>query len=117
MADHLYDTIRRLVAFDTVSANSNLEAAQFLADRLESAGYVQRLRDPRDRRKVIVQLNVERLGELAPLYLGISQAMDAVFARYSDRELAIIADFATRAGRAAQEEIARLRALPPTNTA
>ena len=39
MADHLYDTIRRLVAFDTVSANSNLEAAQFLADRLESAGF------------------------------------------------------------------------------
>jgi acetylornithine deacetylase len=39
MADHLYDTIRRLVAFDTVSANSNLEAAQFLADRLDSAGF------------------------------------------------------------------------------
>jgi DNA-binding MarR family transcriptional regulator len=88
-----------------------------LVDRLEAAGYVQRARDPRDRRKVIVQLNVERLGEIAPLYQGISQAMDAVFARYSDQELAIIVDFATRAGRAAQEEIARLRALPPPSTA
>ena len=39
MADHLYDTIRRLIAFDTVSANSNIEAAQFLADRLQSAGF------------------------------------------------------------------------------
>ena len=39
MADYLYDTIRRLIAFDTVSANSNLEAAQFLADRLQSAGF------------------------------------------------------------------------------
>jgi acetylornithine deacetylase len=39
MADYLYDTIRRLVAFDTVSANSNIEAAQFLADRLDSAGF------------------------------------------------------------------------------
>ena len=39
MADYLYDTIRRLVAFDTVSANSNLEAAQFLADRLHRAGF------------------------------------------------------------------------------
>jgi acetylornithine deacetylase len=39
MADYLYDTARRLIAFDTVSANSNLEAAQFLADRLESAGF------------------------------------------------------------------------------
>ncbi len=39
MADYLYDTINRLVAFDTVSANSNLEAAQFLADRLDRAGF------------------------------------------------------------------------------
>src|SRR5262249_22165241 len=61
-----------------------------LVDRLEAAGYVQRARDPRDRRKVIVQLNVERLEEVAPLYAGISQAMDAVCARYSDQELAII---------------------------
>jgi acetylornithine deacetylase len=39
MADYLYDTIDRLVGFDTVSANSNLDAAQFLADRLQSAGF------------------------------------------------------------------------------
>jgi acetylornithine deacetylase len=39
MADHLYDTLHRLVAFDTVSANSNVTAAQFLADRLHSAGF------------------------------------------------------------------------------
>lgn len=39
MAEYLYDTIRRLIAFDTVSANSNLAAAQFLADRLAGAGF------------------------------------------------------------------------------
>jgi acetylornithine deacetylase len=39
MADYLHDIICRLVAFDTVSANSNLAAAQFLADRLQSAGF------------------------------------------------------------------------------
>lgn len=39
MTDYLYDSIRRLIAFDTVSANSNVEAAQFLADRLQSAGF------------------------------------------------------------------------------
>jgi acetylornithine deacetylase len=39
MADFLYDTIRRLIAFDTVSANSNVEAAEFLAERLASAGF------------------------------------------------------------------------------
>jgi acetylornithine deacetylase/succinyl-diaminopimelate desuccinylase-like protein len=39
MADYLYDTVRRLIAFDTVSSNSNLEAAKFLAERLEGAGF------------------------------------------------------------------------------
>jgi acetylornithine deacetylase len=39
MADLLYDDVRRLIAFDTVSAKSNLEAAEFLADRLTSAGF------------------------------------------------------------------------------
>jgi len=39
MADHLYDIIRRLIAFDTVSTTSNLEAAAFLADRLEGSGF------------------------------------------------------------------------------
>lgn len=39
MTDFLYDTIRRLIALDTVSANSNLEAAEFLADLLSSAGF------------------------------------------------------------------------------
>lgn len=46
MADLLYDDVRRLIAFDTVSAKSNLEAANFLADRLTSAGFkttVQRI--------------------------------------------------------------------------
>jgi acetylornithine deacetylase len=39
MPDYLYDTVRRLIAFDTVSSNSNLEAAKFLAERLDGAGF------------------------------------------------------------------------------
>src|SRR5258708_4264685 len=39
MHDFLYDTLRNLIAFDTVSANSNLAAAEFLADRLDGAGF------------------------------------------------------------------------------
>jgi len=45
MADHLYDTIRRLIAFDTVSANSNIQAAKFLADRLDTAGFKTTFQD------------------------------------------------------------------------
>src|SRR5262249_42209538 len=39
MADFLHDTIRELIAFDTVSSNSNVKAAQLVADRLERAGF------------------------------------------------------------------------------
>jgi acetylornithine deacetylase len=35
----LYDTMRRLVAFDTVSARSNVEAAEFIAERFAAAGF------------------------------------------------------------------------------
>ena len=45
MGDYLYDTVRRLIGFDTVSINSNLEAAKFLADRLDDAGFRTTLQD------------------------------------------------------------------------
>lgn len=86
-----------------------------MVDRLERAGYVQREPDPRDRRQVIVRAVPERLAEVIPLFEGMRQAMRKLFARYSDEELALILDFATRASATGQEEIARLRAerTPP----
>ncbi len=39
MASYLHDVARRLVAFDTVSAKSNADAAAFLADELERHGF------------------------------------------------------------------------------
>jgi DNA-binding MarR family transcriptional regulator len=67
-------------------------------DRLERAGLVERQRDPRDRRKVIVRLLVEseRVRRIGALYEPLSRAMDEILARYSDDELALIVDFTTR---------------------
>lgn len=39
MKTYLYEALRRLVAFDTVSTNSNLAAIGFLAERFESHGF------------------------------------------------------------------------------
>jgi acetylornithine deacetylase len=39
MPDLLDDTLRRLIAFDTVSARSNVAAAEFLAERLDGIGF------------------------------------------------------------------------------
>jgi hypothetical protein len=47
----------------------------------------------------------------------MSQAMDELMSRYSDAELAIIADFLTRAAAITADQIARVRGEPnPTRT-
>jgi DNA-binding MarR family transcriptional regulator len=83
-----------------------------LIDRLEQAGYVRREPDPRDRRRVLVRPVRERGPEIARYFEPLGQAMAALYARYSDAELALVLDFARQAAAVAQEEVARLRAAP-----
>ncbi len=81
-----------------------------LVDRLERRGYAGREPNPRDRRSVIVRPLIENAErDLAPSYAGMSQAMAGLLSRYSDEELAVIADFMTRAAAITAEQIARLR--------
>lgn len=83
-----------------------------LIDRLERAGYVRREPDPRDRRRVLVRPVRERGPEIARYFEPLGRAMAALYARYSDAELALVLDFVQQAAAAAQEEVARLRAAP-----
>ena len=39
MTAYLYEVLERLVAFDTVSSNSDAPAMEFLADRLAAHGF------------------------------------------------------------------------------
>jgi predicted ArsR family transcriptional regulator len=82
-----------------------------LIDRLERRGYARRERHPTDRRSVIIQPCIENaVRDLGPSYATMSRAMTDLIDRYSDDELAIIADFMTRAAAVTVEQIARLRA-------
>jgi DNA-binding MarR family transcriptional regulator len=79
-------------------------------DRLENAGFVQRAKDPGDRRRVIIEPLRERIEEkIGPLFESMARAMAELSAQYSTQELAIIRDFTARAHQGAYEEIRKLR--------
>ena len=81
-------------------------------DRLESAGWIIRERDPGDRRSVLLRANPERAGELYRLYDGMNDRLDEVCAGYDQAQLETIADFLSRArevGALATENFAAMR--------
>jgi DNA-binding MarR family transcriptional regulator len=81
-----------------------------LVDRLERAGMVRRVSDPADRRKVIVELISEGIGGFEEIYGPMAREMRALYSRYTNRELALIADFLERGREVGQRGITRIRA-------
>ena len=71
-----------------------------LIDRLEQKGFARRTRDDNDRRRVVVEPAGDRVAAAARLFASTRRSLARLFARYSDRELTVIADFLERnAGR------------------
>jgi DNA-binding MarR family transcriptional regulator len=78
-------------------------------DRLEKGGYVARQADPNDRRRVIVTAGAERGRAVGALFAPMQQAIEQLYERYSDDELAVLLDLNDRLLPVMQEETARLR--------
>ncbi|HEY6792737.1 MAG TPA: MarR family transcriptional regulator [Trebonia sp.] len=63
-------------------------------DRLEEAGFVRREKDPGDRRRVMIGLDVERgLRDVAPVFAPVVRAWREVAASYTDEQLETILGF------------------------
>ena len=82
-----------------------------ILDRLERGGWIDRSRDPSDRRGVVVQAARGRGAEILRLYLvdsGMNTALDQICADYEDKDLELLASFLRRtadASRTAAEKL------------
>jgi DNA-binding MarR family transcriptional regulator len=96
------DVLRRLgpVTAGTIREHTGLTtgAVTGLVDRLEEADYVQRRRDPHDRRKVVVELlpNEQMDALLTAAFGPFTDDMTKIAATYSDAERRTIADWVSR---------------------
>jgi DNA-binding MarR family transcriptional regulator len=84
-----------------------------ILDRLERGGWIDRGRDPADRRSVVIQAARGRGAEILRLYLvdsGMNTALDQICAEYNDQDLELLAGFLRRTADAAQTAAERLAA-------
>jgi DNA-binding MarR family transcriptional regulator len=80
-------------------------------DRLENAGFVERTRDPSDRRRVVIRYTPERAPDLRPFFAPLRAAMLTFCERYTTRELDVILSFLRDTEDVVAEQVARLGKL------
>jgi DNA-binding MarR family transcriptional regulator len=79
-----------------------------LIDRLEAKGFVRRVADPEDRRRTMVEAVRSKLTAAETLFASTRKSLGKLFEGYSDRDLAVIADFLERNGARLRQEIRRV---------
>jgi DNA-binding MarR family transcriptional regulator len=68
-------------------------AVTALLDRMEKAGYIRRVRDPGDRRRVLVELTEQARERGWEIYQPFTELTGPAFARFTDEQLATVRDF------------------------
>lgn len=80
-----------------------------VVDRLERAGFVSRVPDAEDRRRVLIKGNDQRLPDAWRLYAPMVRAMADACTNYSDEQLGLIADFMQRCAQVLETQIQHLQ--------
>lgn len=87
-----------------------------LVDRLERNGYVKREHDKSDRRRVIIKpISRGRYEEVQDLFEPIKDSLAELLLQYDEKEIAAIADFATKTAGLLKEETLRMRSTRHPN--
>lgn len=78
-------------------------------DHLERAGLARRVRDPQDRRKVLVEPILEPMAALLPIYQRLGREMAEVCMGYTAEELKVVYRFLEEAIAVMKRQTERLR--------
>lgn len=95
-----------------LAAQTGLATASITAvlDRLEGGGFVRRVRDPRDRRRVMVELSAgPGLSKVGSTFGPVVNAWRGAAAGYSDDELRLLLAFQGQLEEIIRDQLARLR--------
>jgi DNA-binding MarR family transcriptional regulator len=88
--------------------NLSSGAASRMIDRLERAGFVRRVPDTHDRRRVLVEPVAEAVERVGGLYRGLNEQHLRDVEQLSDAELRAVLRFVRTAARSTEEQIRRL---------
>jgi DNA-binding MarR family transcriptional regulator len=83
-------------------------AITHILDRLEKRGFIERVRDTQDRRKVFVRVRPDSLKALVPKYEVIGEAFLSLLSKYDDAQLALICEYLERTSEMAERELLRI---------
>lgn len=82
-------------------------AITHILDRLEKRRFIERERDPRDRRKVMVRVLPDALAPLIPKYEAVGRAHLKLAEQYNNKELELICEYFEKSAAISEAELAR----------
>ena len=83
-------------------------AVTHILDRLEKRGFVERVRDAGDRRRVFIRAQPEAVEPLVPRYEAVGKAYLKLLEAYSDKELKLIRGYLEKTSELSDRELARV---------
>lgn len=92
-------------------------AITHILDRLEKRGFVERLRDTQDRRKVLVRVRPASIEPLVPRYEAVGKAYMDLVEQYNDKDLQLICEYLEKTSEMSKRELARVVAEGRTTAA
>ncbi|WP_339135964.1 MarR family transcriptional regulator [Streptomyces sp. f51] len=105
-----------LVAGDLAErARLTTGAVTGVLNRLEKAGYIRRTADPGDRRRVYVVMEETAQERILEIYGPVYQRLAALFGDYGPEEIAVLADWFTRARGMFDEALHEIREGAPAS--